>query len=178
MTEVDRQAMQGEVNELLDELDAITGRTEFNNQKLLDGSFTNKKIHTGANTGQNMDVSIDKMDVDALGLEALRADPTGTRGGILTQEGANDALDILDGAINKVSMQRAQIGAKQNRLEHTINNLGVTRENLIAAESRIRDADMAKEMMNFTKYNLLTQVSMAMLAQAQQIPQGMLQLLR
>lgn len=79
MTEVDRQAMQGEVNELLDELDAITGRTEFNNQKLLDGSFTNKKIHTGANTGQNMDVSIDKMDVDALGLEALRADPTGTR---------------------------------------------------------------------------------------------------
>lgn len=96
----------------------------------------------------------------------------------MTQEGANDALDILDGAINKVSMQRAQIGAKQNRLEHTINNLGVTRENLIAAESRIRDADMAKEMMNFTKYNLLTQVSMAMLAQAQQIPQGMLQLLR
>lgn len=178
MTEVDRQAMQGEVNELLDELDAITERTEFNNQKLLDGSFTNKKIHTGANTGQNMDVSIDMMDVDALGLESLRADPTGTRGGILTQEGANDALDILDGAINKVSMQRAQIGAKQNRLEHTINNLGVTRENLIAAESRIRDADMAKEMMNFTKYNLLTQVSMAMLAQAQQIPQGILQLLR
>lgn len=178
MTEVDRQAMQGEVNELLDELDAITGRTEFNNQKLLDGSFTNKKIHTGANSGQNMDVSIDKMDVDSLGLEDLRADASGTTGGILTQEGANDALDILDSAINKVSMQRAQIGAKQNRLEHTVNNLGVTRENLTTAESRIRDADIAKEMMNFTKYNILAQASMAMLAQAQQIPQGILQLLR
>ncbi len=180
MTEVDRQAMQGEVNELLDELDAITGRTEFNNQKLLDGSFTDKKIHTGANSGQNMDVSIDKMDVDSLGLEDLRAraDASGTTGGILTQEGANDALDILEGAINKVSMQRAQIGAKQNRLEHTVNNLGVTRENLTAAESRIRDTDIAKEMMNFTKYNILAQASMAMLAQAQQIPQGILQLLR
>lgn len=177
-TEHDRQAMQAEVNELLDELDAITGRTEFNNQKLLDGTFTDKKFHTGANSGQNMDISIDKMDVDALGLADLRADAEGTEGGILTQESANEFLDTLDDAVNIVSMQRAKIGAKQNRLEHTINNLGVTRENLTAAESRIRDADMAKEMMNFTKYNILSQASMAMLAQAQQIPQGILQLLR
>lgn len=178
MTEVDRQAMQGEVNELLNELNAITDRTEFNNQKLLDGTFTNKKIQTDANNGQNMSVSINNMDVGSLGLDDLRADATGTTGGLLTQEGANDALDMLDRAINKVSMQRASIGAKQNRLEHTVNSLGVTRENLTAAESRIRDVDMAKEMMSFVKYNILAQASMAMLAQAQQIPQGILQLLR
>src|SRR5699024_11950434 len=103
------------------------------------------------------------------------SDLTGTTGGILTQESANDALDMLDGVINKVSMQRAKIGAQQNRLENTINNLATTKENLTAAESRIRDADMAKEIMKFTKYNILTQASMAMLAQAQQIPQGVLQ---
>lgn len=142
------------------------------------GTFTNKKLQIGANSGQNTTVSIDKMDVEALGLEDLRADDTGTTGGILTQESANDALDMLDGAINKVSMQRAKIGAQQNRLEHTINNLATIRENLTAAESRIRDADMAKEIMKFTKYNILTQASMAMLAQAQQIPQGVLQLLK
>lgn len=178
MTEGDRQAIQEEVNALLDELDAISDRTEFNTQKLLDGSFNNKKSHIGANSGQNMTISIDAMNVDALGLNGLRADASGTAGGLLTQEEANDALELLDSAINKVSSQRARIGANQNRLEHTINNLAVTRENLISAESRIRDADIAKEMMNFTKYQMLSQVAMAMLAQAQQIPQGVLQLLR
>jgi len=178
MTELDRQAMQMEVNELLDEIDAITGRTEFNRQKLLDGSFQNKKIHTGANSGQNMDLSINAMDAAVLGLDGLRADPESMTGGILTQEGANDAIELVDTAINKVSMERARLGAKQNRLEHTINNLSVTHENLMAAESRIRDADIAKEMMNFTKYYILTQAAQAILAQANQIPQGMLQLLR
>lgn len=178
MTELDRQAMQMEVNELLDEIDAITGRTEFNRQKLLDGSFQNKKIHTGANSGQNMDLSINAMDTTVLALEGLRADPEAMTGGILTQEGANDAIELVDAAINKVSMERARLGAKQNRLEHTINNLSVTHENLVAAESRIRDADIAKEMMNFTKYYMLTQAAQAILAQANQIPQGMLQLLR
>lgn len=178
MTEGDRQAIQEEVNSLLDELDAISERTEFNTQKLLDGSFKDKKFHIGANTGQNMTVSIDEMNVDSLGLDSLRTDATGTSGGILTQEDANDAIEILDNAINQVSTQRARIGATQNRLEHTINNLATTRENLTAAESRIRDVDIAKEMMNFTKYQILTQVSLAMLAQAQQMPQMVLQLLR
>lgn len=178
MTKGDRQAMQEEVNHLLDELDAITDRTEFNTQTLLDGSFKNKKFHIGANSGQNMTVSIDEMSVDSLGLNGLRADAEGETGGILTQEGANDALDILDDAVNRVSMQRARIGATQNRLEHTVSNLATTRENLTAAESRIRDADIAKEMMNFTKYQILTQASIAMLAQAQQIPQLVLQLLQ
>lgn len=178
ITEGDRQAMQEEVNSLLDELDAIAGRTEFNTQKLLDGTFKDKKFHIGANAGQNMTVSIDAMNVGELGLDNLRGDVEAMTGGILTQEGANDAIEMLDGAINKVSTQRAKIGATQNRLEHTINNLATTRENLTAAESRIRDADIAKEMMNFTRYQILTQVAMAMLAQANQIPQGVLQLLR
>src|SRR5699024_12316824 len=106
------------------------------------------------------------------------SDLTGTTGGILTQESANDALDMLDGAINKVSMQRAKIGAQQNRLEHTINNLARTGENLTAAEWRIRDADMAKEIMKFTKYNILTHASMTMLTQAHKIPHAVLQLLQ
>lgn len=178
MTEGDRQAMQMEVNELLDELDAIAGRTEFNGQKLLDGSFTDKKFHIGANAGQNMSVSIAAMNTSTLGLDVLRADENGTTGGILEQETANDAISLLDEAINRVSSQRSKIGAQQNRLEHTINNLSVTRENLIAAESRIRDVDFAKEMMNYTKYYILTQAAQAILAQAQQIPQGVLQLLR
>jgi|SRR5690625_203550 len=178
MTEVDRQAMQEEVNALLDELDAITGRTEFNTQKLLDGSFTDKKFHIGANTGQNISFSINDMGVDALGLGHLRADATGTSGGILTQEEANDAIDVLDKAINNVSRERARIGATQNRLEHTMNNLSTMRINVTSAESRIRDADIAKEMMEFVKYSMLTQVGQIVLAQANQVQQGMLQLLR
>lgn len=178
MTEGDRQAIQMEINELLDEIDAVSDRTEFNTQKLLDGSFTNKKIHTGANSGQHMDISIQAINASSLGLEQLWADPEEMDGGILTQEGADEAIGLLDDAINKVSMERARLGARQNRLEHTINNLEVTRENLVAAESRIRDADIAKEMMNFTKYYILTQAAQAILAQANQIPQGMLQLLR
>lgn len=174
----ERQMMQMEINELLDEIDAISGRTEFNTQKLLDGSFTDKKFHIGANAGQNISFSIDEMSSAALGLSSLRADPEGDTGGVLTQQEANDAIGFLDDALKSVSMQRAKLGAKQNRLEHTINNLSVSRENLTAAESRIRDADIAKEMMNFTKYYILTQAAQAILAQANQIPMGVLQLLR
>lgn len=174
----DRQMMQMEINELLDELDMISGRTEFNTQKLLDGSFTERKFQIGANSDQNITISIGAMGSSALGLAGLRADPEGTSGGILTQEGANDAIGLLDDAINAISKQRARLGATQNRLEHTINNLSVTRENLTAAESRIRDADLAKEMMNYTKYYILTQAAQAILAQANQIPMGVLQLLR
>ncbi|MBR3205709.1 MAG: flagellin, partial [Bacillus sp. (in: Bacteria)] len=90
----------------------------------------------------------------------------------------DDQLDIVDGAIKQVSNQRSKLGAVQNRLEHTINNLGASGENLTAAESRIRDVDMAKEMSEFTKNNILSQASQAMLAQANQQPQNVLQLLR
>ncbi|WRS27336.1 flagellin [Oscillospiraceae bacterium MB08-C2-2] len=97
---------------------------------------------------------------------------------VASQTSANAAIGTIDAAINQVSTQRAGLGALQNRLEHTINNLGVTRENLQSAESSIRDVDMAKEMMNFTKNNILSQAAQAMLAQANQLPQGILQLLR
>ena len=97
---------------------------------------------------------------------------------ISTLEDAQTAIDKIRTAINSVSSTRGDLGAIQNRLEHTINNLSVTTENMTAAESRIRDTDMAKEMMSYTKNNILVQASQAMLAQANQIPQGVLQLLQ
>ena len=97
---------------------------------------------------------------------------------VATQDSANAAIATIDNAINTVSGTRADLGALQNRLEHTVNNLGVTNENLTAAESRIRDVDMAKEMMEYTKNNILSQAAQAMLAQANQQPQGVLQLLQ
>nr|WP_080985715.1 flagellin [Geobacillus stearothermophilus] len=97
---------------------------------------------------------------------------------ISNKDDASKAIEIIDKAIQTVSAERGKLGAVQNRLEHTINNLGTAAENLTAAESRIRDVDMAKEMMEFTKNNILTQAAQAMLAQANQQPQGVLQLLR
>src|SRR5699024_1387979 len=187
ISQTDRQAMQEEFNALLEEIDSIADRTEFNKQKLIDGSFTDKNFHIGANEGQNITVSIDNMDVESLGLDGLAVEDlehaTGEEdgtitGGILTQGEADAAITTIQDATNQVSTQRAKLGAIQNRLEHTINNLGASSENLTAAESRIRDVDMAKEMMEFTKNNILTQAAQAMLAQANQTPQGVLQLLR
>src|SRR5699024_10381396 len=185
ISETDRQAMQEEFNALLEEIDDIAERTEFNKQTLIDGSFEGK-FHIGANSGQNIDISIDAMNRESLGIndiavensEHATGEAEGTvTGGILTQESADEAITTIQDATNKVSSQRAKLGAIQNRLEHTISNLGASSENLTAAESRIRDVDMAKEMMNFTKNNILTQPSQAMLAQANQVPQGVLQLL-
>lgn len=114
-------------------------------------------------------VSVDSMDVNSLGLSGVD---------ISTQSGAKAAVDVIKNAINKVSSTRGDLGAIQNRLEHTINNLSVTTENMTAAESRIRDVDMASEMMAYTKNNILVQASQSMLAQANQQPQGVLQLLQ
>ncbi|ODN30600.1 flagellin [Fervidobacterium thailandense] len=125
----------------------------------------------GANEGVNMIAGIDKMTADALGIT-----PDAVK--VTDQNSAERSIMIIDGAIHKVSSARAALGAIQNRLEHTIANLGVAAENLTAAESRIRDADMAKEMMQFTKYQILMQSGMAMLAQSNALPQNVLQLLR
>ncbi|OFV70011.1 flagellin [Acetobacterium wieringae] len=127
------------------------------------------KFHIGANSEQNLDVSISDMRASALGVAGLS---------LTTQSGANAAITTIDTAITAVSTQRSSLGAFQNRLEHTINNLGTSSENLTAAESRIRDVDMAKEMMEFTKNNILSQAAQSMLAQANQQPQGVLQLLQ
>ncbi|PCN45961.1 flagellin [Brevibacillus laterosporus] len=273
---VDRQKLQAEVDELSKEIKRISTDTEFNNQKVLDGSFEDKTFHIGANQGQSIKLSINDMSNKELGvngvakeqtegditftnrsadedfkvefvlgakdstttakvdkdgkvtvslastngtapsakldevLEALKGvgieaklatgkngtdaaavlaektiakaaltDVDDTRGvNISTQKAADKAITTINNALNKVSEERSKLGANQNRLEHTINNLGATAENLTAAESRIRDVDMAKEMMDFTKNNILTQAAQAMLAQANQQPQGVLQLLR
>lgn len=126
-------------------------------------------IQIGSNSNQSMIVDVDKMDAANLKVSGMKISTAGQ---------ANSAINALDYAIKQVSVERSKIGAFQNRLEHTINNLGTSAENLTAAESRVRDVDMAKEMMDFTKGNILTQAAQAMLAQANQAPQGVLQLLR
>ncbi|WAM33051.1 flagellar hook-associated protein FlgL [Caldicellulosiruptor morganii] len=137
---------------------------------------TSKAITTqiGANTGQTMQIGIDSMKGIDLGV----IDNNGNTIKVNTKYAASAAIAVLDNAISKVSEQRSRLGAYQNRLEHTINNLGTASENLTASESRIRDVDMAKEMMNYTKNNILMQAATAMLAQANQLPQAVLQLLR
>ncbi|GED20748.1 flagellin N-terminal helical domain-containing protein [Kurthia gibsonii] len=165
----DRTAIQAEVDQLASEITRIATDTEFNTQNLLSGGFSAKAFHIGANSGQTISLSIDAMDADTLAVSALD---------LKTQSGAEKAITTINDAIETVSTQRSNLGAVQNRLEHTINNLGATSENLTAAESRIRDTDMAAEMMAFTKNNILSQAAQSMLAQANQQPQGVLQLLQ
>ncbi|WDM21639.1 flagellin Hag [Paenibacillus polymyxa] len=173
-TTVDRGALQKEVDELSKEITRISSTTEFNTKKLLDGSASGVVFHIGANTSQNISLSIGSMDASTLGVAQ-----SATSGiDISTQTAADAAISTINAAIEMVSSERAKLGANQNRLEHTINNLNTSSENLSAAESRIRDVDMAKEMMNQTKNNILAQAAQAMLAQANQQPQGVLQLLR
>ncbi|MDR1135025.1 MAG: hypothetical protein LBL49_02435 [Clostridiales Family XIII bacterium] len=127
------------------------------------------KLHIGANADQNMSISVLDASSRALGVNVVD---------LKSQKTANAAITIIDTAINRVSSERSKMGAIMNRLDHTIKNLGTTSENLTASESRIRDVDMAKEMMEFTKNNILSQASQSMLAQANMIPQGVLGLLR
>ncbi|MED4346079.1 flagellin [Heyndrickxia coagulans] len=127
------------------------------------------KFQIGANKDQTIDLSINNMDATALGINS---------NDILTKDNAQTSIEALDGAIKKVSTERANLGSVQNRLEHTINNLTTSSENLTSAESRIRDVDMAKEMSEQTKQSILAQAAQAMLAQANQQPQQVLQLLR
>lgn len=131
-----------------------------------DGQAT---FQIGANTGQNIQLAFKDMGASALGVKNLQ----------VSNQGQSDvAVKVIDSAIQKVSAERSKLGATQNRLDHTINNLNTSSENLTAAESRIRDVDMAKEMMEQTKNSILSQAAQAMLAQANQQPQGVLQLLR
>ena len=276
-TQEDRQQLQNEVDQLSQEVTRISKDTTFNNSNLLDGSYDDKKFHIGANSGQDISVSIGNMDAENLGVVGIDAKETTINGikisngtladisltittattqqdttatidadgnialtighngnnalnvtqedavkllestleasgvsgikfevtaagtnignttkttaaagdinaekgiSISTQKDASNAISVIDEAINSVSAERAKMGAAQNRLEHTINNLSTSAENLTAAESRIRDVDMAKEMMEMTKNNILQQAAQSMLAQANQTPQNVLQLLR
>jgi len=188
-TAEDREALQAEVDELAKEITRISNTTEFNTKKLLDGQgATTLTFQIGANEDQTIQLSISAMDANSLGVDdgtgsaatAVGGDAVATAGIDISTDAATAtaAITTIDAAIEAVSKERAKLGAYQNRLEHTINNLGTSAENLTAAESRIRDVDMAKEMMEFTKNNILSQAAQAMLAQANQQPQGVLQLLR
>ncbi|QQK75202.1 flagellin [Salicibibacter cibarius] len=253
--DVDREAIQAEVDALAEEIDRISDNTTFNDQQLLNGDFEDESLTflIGANSDENIEVNIDLMSAEALGVagdgegseaitgsiaesevedgvetsvftsaegdttaylaedgswysevevedgDVVAADgastvnvevdeddpeqgtiPASSGDGIdvSNQSAADAAIDQINEAINDVSTQRSDLGAVQNRLEHTISNLDNASENLQAAESRIRDTDMAQEMMEFTQSNILSQASQSMLAQANQLPQNVLQLLQ
>lgn len=170
---VDRSAIQTELDSLKTEIDRIGKSTQFNTQNLLDGTFSGKNLQIGANKDTNLTLSLTIKDMSASALSL-----TTTNIDVSTNTKATSAISTINSAIQLVSNQRSQLGAWQNRLEHTINNLDNASENLSAAESRIRDVDMAKEMMEYSKDNILSQAAQSMLAQANQQPQQVLSLLR
>ena len=167
----DLVAIGDEITSLKTEVSRIATTTDFNGIKLLDGSTTTTpvslQIGANATAEEKMEVVIGDMGATGLGLDAVD---------VTTNALAAGSIDTID--TDLVSAQRSKLGANQNRLEHTINNLTATKENLSEANSRIRDVDMAEEMMSFTKSNILSQASTAMLAQANQMPQSVLQLLQ
>jgi len=166
----DLTRIQEEVDELSNQITDIKDNTTFNGIKLLDGS-TDVTLQIGKEDTQTLKLDKTKIDLTAVDTAVAAYD-------LSTQAGATTALQTIEDQINAVSAARSYYGANQNRLEYTITNLNTASENLTAAESRIRDVDMAKEMMNQTKNSILAQASQAMLAQANQQPQGVLQLLR
>ncbi|MEC9487916.1 MAG: flagellin [Halanaerobium sp.] len=175
-TTSDRAKIEEELTALKSELTRIGNDTEFNTKSLLTGSLSGATIQVGANTGQNITLSIGNMRATGLSITTTALDiDTGSAGA--QQSAANALIGTIDSAISSVSSERSKLGAIQNRLEHTIANLETASENLTAAESRIRDVDMAAEMMNFTKNQILTQAGTAMLAQANMKPQSVLQLM-
>lgn len=177
----DVQAIQDEISQLTSEIDQVAKTTQFNKTTLLNGDFKNKLLQVGANAGQTLALSISAMTAEGLGLsgDSIKVGK-GTAAKITEADNtsATKVLKAVDKAIASVSTQRSSLGAIQNRLEHKIRNLDNAAENTQTAESRIRDTDMAKTMSKFTKDNILTQASQAMLAQANQLPQQVLQLLR
>ncbi len=170
-TTVDRAALNAEFAQLKSEIDDIAKQTEFNDMKLLNaGAGTSTfTIQVGAKQGDTLTISINGMNTTGLGVNGNTID---------TAANAQTAITDVRTAVNKVSTQRADLGAMQNRLEHKIANLDISAENTQAAESRIRDVDIAKEMTAFTKNNILSQAATAMLAQANSAPQNVLSLLR
>ncbi len=167
-TSEDRKAIQAEVTQLTTEIDRVRSSTQFNNQNLLDGSFANKNLQVGANSGNTIGFSISNMQASAIGLASLS---------VTSEADAGAAIDKIKTALASVSAQRSDLGAIQNRLEHTIKNLDNVVENTTSAESSIRDTDMASQMVEYSKNNILAQAGQSMLAQANQANQGVLSLL-
>ena len=162
-----RDNIQAEINELAEEITRIATSTDYNGINILTNTNT-KTFQIGPSAGEKLTLKGGKMKASQLGVADLKMSTVGK---------ANSAITKIKKAVEDVSKYRAQLGAKQNRLEHTINNLKVANENTTAAESRIRDTDMAKEISAYTKNNILNQAAQSMLAQANQSPQGVLSLL-
>lgn len=190
----DRTAIQEEINQLTNEVSRIAKTTQFNGKELLSGKFNDSDsalfIQTNAGANEGISITINDMQALAIGVSSTtQADssirpldfPSGSAPeyalSVMTATDANDAISHYTKAIDTISQQRAQLGAIQNRFEATSSVLSVSVENLTASESRIRDTDMAREMMEYAKYNILNQSGMAMIAQANALPQGVLQLL-
>jgi len=180
-TDEDRQQIQVEVSQLIDEIDRIASQAEFNKMKMLTGAFARLNpsasmwFHIGPNMHQRERVFINTMTTAALG---LRNPTVLTFISISTPDKANSVIGLADEALRRVSKQRADLGAYQNRLEHAAKGLMNAFENIQAAESRIRDTDMAEQMTSFTRYQILLQAATAMVAQANMKSQTVLQLLR
>ena len=180
-TTADRVAIQKEVNALVSEINRVSQSTQFNTLNLLDGSFTGKTLQVGAANAveQTIRISIKAMNAAGLGIDSLKdpdLDKTSTQT-LVTQAGAKSAISLITKAIAAVSSQRSSLGAIQNRLEHTINNLDNIVENTTSAESAIRDTDMASAMVKYSTTNIIAQAGQSMLAQANQSTQGVLTLL-
>ena len=179
----DKEAISAEVKQLATEIGKIRSDTEFNGIKLLDGTGGTSgsiSFQVGANAGESISVTTKDITASATsaGMSALAAVGNAATDAAASTAFAGVTLDNIDDAIEKVSSLRAGFGAVQNRLEHRLNNLASYQENLVASESRIRDVDMASEMVDFTKLQILQQAGTSMLAQANQAPQSVLSLLR
>ena len=165
----DRDAIKSEMDALSTEIDRVQSATQFNNQNLLTGTFTGKSLQVGANSSNTITISISNMKASQIGLTSMS---------VASASDAGASIDKIKSAIASVSKQRSDLGAVQNRLEHTIKNLDNVVENTTAAESQIRDTDMASQMVEYSKNNILAQAGQSMLAQANQSTQGVLSLLQ
>ena len=184
-TDEDRMQIQVEVSQLVAEVDRIASQAQFNGMNMLTGRFAQSTgentvtasmwFHIGSNMDQRTQVFIGTMTSTSLGLKELGSE---TIMSLAAPDDANRAIGTLDEALKRLNKQRADLGAYQNRLEHTVNGINIGAENLQAAESRIRDTDMAAQMVEFTKNQVLTQSGTAMLAQANAQSQNVLSLLR
>jgi flagellin len=174
----DKDSIVSEAKALSDEISDIQAKTDFNGIKLLDGSKATISFQVGANAGDT--VSASTVDINGASGVGTNIASLQTAAAGAASKTAWDSVTIgdIDTAINNISSVRSGFGATQNRLEHRLNNLSTYQENLVASESRIRDVDMASEMVNFTKLQILQQAGTSMLAQANQAPQGVLSLLR
>jgi flagellin len=182
--EFDRQKIAQEMDNLFDEIDSMAERVEFNGKKLITGAYSSTSLYlqVGANESQSIQFTIGAMDLSGLNLDGLaasiKAAASDTLGWTDDASTIDSYLAEIDVALKLVTDERAKLGAVQNRLDYTMKSLDISSENLSASESRIRDTDMAKEMMTLTKSNVLSQAATSMLAQANQAPQNVLSLIK